>query len=352
MSAEIQRLAGLLIAAAGIGFAASLACRALAFRLGAVSHPRRDRWGTTTMPLLGGPAMVFATALTLWFVPGLPSTVWILLAGAAGLAVVGLVDDVRPIAPSTKVAAQLAAAIAVTALGLRFPLTGIATLDVIITVGWLAGLANAFNLLDNMDGLAAGIAVIAGGVKLVLFAMEGNWPGAGAAAVFSGACAGFLVLNFNPARIFMGDAGSLFLGFFVAGLSTIGGVPNSRATMSVLIGPVAILLVPIFDTILVTVLRLLAGRPVSQGGRDHASHRLLTAGFSVRRTVLTLYALAVVSGVVAIVTREASRPLSFALFAALAALMVGFGIVLARIKVEAVDAPAPVAELREPPRAV
>ena len=330
-------LVGVLGAAAGLGLVVTWACRALALRTGAVCHPRHDRWSITPVPLLGGPAIVITTTVLLLFVPGLPRVVWVLMAGAASLAIVGLIDDLRPLSPRVKLTAQLAAAIAVTAMGLRFPLTGIPWLDIAITVGWLVGLSNAFNLIDNMDGLAAGIAVITGGVKLVLFVMEENWPGAGAAAAFVGACLGFLSLNFHPARIFMGDSGSLFLGFFVAGLSTIGGVPNSRATMSVLIGPVAIMLVPILDTVLVMVMRLIAGRPILQGGRDHASHRLLTAGLSIRRAVLTLYGVALVSGAVAIVTRTASRSVSFALLAALAVAMAALGVALARINVEEDD---------------
>src|SRR5262249_53421537 len=161
-------------------------------------------------------------------------------------------------------------------------------------------------LLDNMDGLAAGVAAITAGIKLGLFLMDGNWAGAYASACFVGACLGFLALNFNPARIFMGDAGSMFLGFFVAGLSTIGGIPDSRPPVSVLIGPVAVMLVPIFDTVLVTVLRVMAGRPISQGGRDHTSHRLVIAGLTERRAVLTLYGLAATAGAVGIATRNLS----------------------------------------------
>jgi UDP-GlcNAc:undecaprenyl-phosphate GlcNAc-1-phosphate transferase len=331
---------------AGATLGLALACRVVAFRVGAVCQPKRDRWSAKPVPLLGGVAIVLATLALLPFVGGVPTPVWVLLAGAVALAVVGLVDDLRPIAPYTKLAAQLAAAGAVTALGLRFPLTGMPIVDIVVTVAWLVGLSNAFNLLDNMDGLAAGVAAITGVVKLTLLAMEGQWAGASVCAVFVGACLGFLVLNFNPARIFMGDAGSMFLGFFVAGLSTIGGTPDSRATVSVLVAPVAVMLVPIFDTVFVTVSRLLAGRPISQGGRDHTSHRLVTAGLSERRAVLTLYALAAVSGVIAIVTRGAGLSVGLTFFAALGAAMLILAVTLARIKIYPVDNAVPIRGIR------
>lgn len=341
MTPEIGLLLALLAASVAAGFGFTLVGRALAIRLGAVAHPQRDRWSVTAVPLLGGPAIVVTTAAVLAFVPGLPVSFWVLFGGAAALAAVGLVDDLRPITPYTKLAAQLAAAGAVTALGLRFPLTGVPVFDIIVTVVWLVGLSNAFNLLDNMDGLAAGIAAIAGGVKIVLFAAEGDWSAAWATSVLVGACLGFLALNFHPARIFMGDSGSLFIGFFVAGLSTIGGTPDSRATASVLIGPVAVMLVPIFDTVLVTIMRIIAGRPISQGGRDHASHRLVTAGLSVRRAVLVLYGLAAAAGVVGIVTRSASRGVGLTLFAALGVALLLLGVTLARIRIYPADTNAP-----------
>ena len=336
-------------AAAVISFAITLVCRKIAFRIGAVCQPRRDRWSSTPVPLLGGPAIVLGTAIVLLFFRSTaPSTIWVLMAGAVALSLVGLWDDLRPVTPYTKLAAQLAAAGAVTAAGLRFQLTGVPAVDIIITVGWLVGLSNAFNLLDNMDGLAAGIAAITGAIKVSLFVMDGDYAAAFATAAFVGACLGFLSLNFNPARVFMGDAGSMFLGFFVAGLSTIGGKPDSRATASVLVGPVAVMLVPIFDTILVTVLRAMAGRPISQGGRDHTSHRLVTAGLSERRAVLTLYAIAAVSGLVGVATRKVGWGVGLTLVGALGVAMLLLGVTLSRIKVYQAESEVPRTGFRMP----
>lgn len=331
----------LLLVAAGLSVAGTFVCRKLALRVGAVCYPRNDRWSAAPVPLLGGPALVLATAATLAFAPGVPFSVWVLLAGAVGLAAVGLIDDLKPISPYSKLSAQVIAAGAVTAMGLRFPLTGIPVVDVLVTMAWIVGLTNAFNLLDNMDGLAAGIAAITGLVKMLLLIMEGEWAGASACAVFVGAALGFLTMNFAPARIFMGDCGSMFLGFFVAGLATIGGTPDSRATASILIAPVLVMLVPIFDTVFVTVLRVLSGRPIAQGGRDHTSHRLVTAGLSERWAVVTLYALAAASGVIAIFTRGADLPLGLVLVAALGVGMLMLAVTLARIRIYSADQAVP-----------
>jgi UDP-GlcNAc:undecaprenyl-phosphate GlcNAc-1-phosphate transferase len=321
------------LVAFGLSALLTFVCRTIALRTGIISVPAADRWSAEPVALLGGPAMVAATTLTLGLVDGLPVEVWILLAGATSMAVVGLRDDLRPIGAATKLTAQVVAAAAVTSAGLRFPLTGIAILDTFVTMFWIVGLTNAFNLLDNMDGLAAGIAAIAGVAKMALFVLDGDLAAASASGVFAGACLGFLVHNLVPRRIFMGDGGSLFLGFFVAGLSTVGAMPGSRATVSVLIVPVVVMLVPIFDTVLVTVARVLMGRPVSQGGRDHASHRLVMAGLSERAAVFSLYALAAVSGTIAIFTRDMSFYSGLLLLLTLALVMLILGVSLARIAV-------------------
>jgi len=321
------------IVAFGLSFLLTFLCRTVALRTGIISTPAADRWNAKPVALLGGPAIVAATALSLGLIDGLGVEVWILLVGALAMAVVGVFDDIRPIGPAAKLTAQVVAAAAVTSAGLRFPLTGVALVDTIITIFWIVGLTNAFNLLDNMDGLAGGIAAIIGLVKLALFLIDGEMAGAAAAAVFSAACLGFLVHNLVPQRIFMGDAGSLFLGFFVAGLSTIGSEPASRVTVSVLVVPLVLMLVPIFDTVLVTVVRVLTGRRVSQGGRDHASHRLVTGGLSERGAVFTLYALAALSGGLAIATRGASLYTGIVLLLALALAMVILGVSLARVAV-------------------
>ena len=170
-------------------------------------------------------------------------------------------------------------------------------IDGAITLLWLVGITNAVNLLDNMDGLAAGIAAIASVFLALILFGNGQTADALLLAVFGSALVGFLVYNANPASIFMGDCGSMFVGFFLAGtalLIPLGGPPRGFLT---LIGvPVLILLIPIFDTSFVIVLRTLAGRSIAQGGRDHTSHRLVALGMSERHAVWMLYGFAAVSG--------------------------------------------------------
>lgn len=317
-----------------VTFGGTYLCRWLAPGVGAVSAPRTDRWSARPIPLLGGLAILCGTAIGVACLPALPPLFAVLFAGACVLAIVGLIDDLRSIAPVWKLTIQVVVASTVTALGLRFDLTGVPVIDIVVTILWLVTLTNAVNLLDNMDGLAAGIAAIAGGCKLMLLLLDGDIVAAGPTAAFVGACLGFLAHNFHPARVFMGDAGSLFLGFFLAGLSTIGGTPDSRTTMSVLIVPLTILLVPLFDTIFVTVVRAMAGRSITQGGRDHTSHRLVTAGMSEPHAVLSFFLLSGAAGAIAVATRGSSLTTGLALLAAMGLAMLILGIGLARVRVQ------------------
>jgi len=312
-------------------------CRWIAPRVGAVSTARKDRWGSRGIPMLGGLGILCGMAAGVASLPVVPRPLLILLGGAGAIALVGLIDDLRSMAPASKLTLQVATASAVTALGLRFDLTGTPVLDIIVTILWLVTLTNAFNLLDNMDGLAAGIAAVAGSYKLVLLLLDGDIVTASATAAFVGACLGFLVHNTHPARVFMGDTGSLFLGFFLAGLSTIGGIPDSRTTVSVLIVPLTIMLVPLFDTAFVTAVRVLAGRSIAQGGRDHTSHRLVTAGMSERRAVLSFYLLAAAAGGMAVATRGMGLLSGLALLAAVALAMLILGVGLARVRVQTAE---------------
>ena len=284
----------------------TVVCIPLARRVGAVARPRQDRWHRTEIPLLGGIAIAIGTMAPLAAATigtaGDPQRVLALLLGASMIALVGLVDDLRNIRPQTKLLGQLLAATLAVGMGLRLSITASPELDMLLTLLWIVAFTNAFNLLDNMDGLAAGIAAIAAAFRLVFFQLDDNVEGATSAAILLGATLGFLVHNRHPARIFMGDVGSMFLGFTVAGLSLVGGYPYSRGALSILLLPVLVLLVPIFDTTFVTATRIFAGRPISVGGRDHTSHRLVALGLSERNAVHLLYALAIASGAISYLT--------------------------------------------------
>lgn len=318
-----------------LSVAFTLVVKRLALQAGIVATPKADRWHRGAIPLLGGAAIFFAVVLTALALPGPTTGLWVLLAGAGALFFVGLADDLRPVKPQTKLIAQILVAAGLAAAGLQLRLTDNAVLDVLLTMFWFVAITNAFNLLDNMDGLAAGIAAITAGFRLGFLLLDGNYEGAAIAAAVTGAALGFLCFNFNPASIFMGDAGSLFLGMMVAGLSLVGGWPYSKGTLSVLLFPVLILLVPIFDTAFVTIARTVAGRSISIGGRDHTSHRLVALGLSEREAVLLLYLVALVSGAVAFFAYRYGLSYTVVLIVFLGIALGLLGVFLGRLKVYA-----------------
>ena len=293
-----------------IAFALSLAavpfCRRVAHRSGVFAHPVPDRWHRRPVPLFGGvgiAAVVFACSLGY----GLPWHIPVLIACAAAIFLVGACDDVLALKPATKLIAQIALASTLLFFGYRLNWVQSLTLDALLTLFWIVGLTNAFNLIDNMDGLCGGIALIAGAALLVNLLPAAS-PGTRAffearyLSILLGATGGFLVYNIYPASIFMGDSGSLFLGFSFAAIALGAGrhTPGRSNVVSIVAGPVLVLLFPIFDTALVTASRWVSGRRASQGGRDHSSHRLVAIGLSERRAVTLLWTLAAIGGALGI----------------------------------------------------
>lgn len=323
-----------LLAAFAASLALTLAAERLAPRLGVVARPKADRWHRTTVPLLGGVAIVAGTLIGLFFAAPPERRLVVLAGGAVAMAAVGLVDDVRPIKPQTKLLAQIILAGTLLLYGFELRLTGDRLVDTLVTLFWIVGITNAFNLLDNMDGLAATMALIAAAFRLMFFLFEGDTTGALACAAFMGGVGGFLIRNFPPAKIFMGDAGSLFLGFFLAGLSiSAPAAAYSRGLVAVLVIPVLLLLIPIFDTAFVTVTRLLAGRSPAVGGRDHTSHRLVAVGLSEQRVVVLLALISTAGGAVAVLSYRAGLSYTVALLALGVIAMALLAVHLSRVRV-------------------
>lgn len=324
------------------GFVLSVAfvpvCKVVATRTGLVAHPRNDRWHRTVVPLLGGVAIAMAI-LAGTLVTGIAGDTLVPLAAAMAIFAVGLIDDVFALKPATKLIGQIAVAAAVVYSGYRLSWLESRLLDSVLTIVWMVGLTNAFNLLDNMDGLCAGTALIVA-VMLIIGLLTGvtrdvAGPEIAFLSVLAGAVAGFLVYNFPPASVFMGDSGSLMLGFSLAALTLNNeGVRGSRSdVLSVIAGPVFVLLIPIFDTTLVTVLRLLAGRSPAQGGRDHSSHRLVALGLSERSAVSVLWLLAAVGGTIGLLLRNASEGGSMLIGGSFITAICAFAWFLARVRV-------------------
>ncbi len=326
------------LVAVGASFAFALALtplvRRLAQRFGAVARPKTDRWHKKPTAMLGGIAIFLSVALSyLLFVPKSPQG-WVVMKASAFLFLVGLADDLFHAKPYQKLIGQVMGAAFVIYYGLSLPWTGSPPLNMAFTIFWLIGITNAVNLLDNMDGLAAGIAAIASVFLAMSFAANGQPVEALMIGVFAAALVGFLVYNSNPASIFMGDCGSMFIGFFLASAalpSLAGG--RSRSLLPVLAVPILILFIPIFDTTLVTILRKLAGRSAAQGGRDHTSHRLVALGMSERRAVWMLYGFAGLSGVLALLVREMKLDVSLAVILGFTVVLTLLGVYLAGVKV-------------------
>jgi UDP-GlcNAc:undecaprenyl-phosphate GlcNAc-1-phosphate transferase len=330
----VIRAVAAFLAALAVTLVATLACERLAPRLGLVKQPRADRWHRRPVPLLGGAAIILGAVPVFAWAGGLRDRLAVLTLASLAMGAVGLLDDLRPLRAPVKLVAQVVLAGVLVQFGFVLQLTRIPVLDIVLTVVWVVGITNAFNLLDNMDGLAAGMAIIAGSFRLAVFVLDGNVAAATMTAGFLGAVAGFLVRNFPPAKIFMGDAGSLFLGFFLGGLSlTVERAYYSRGITGVLAVPVLLMLIPIFDTTFVTLTRLFTGRRISEGGRDHTSHRLVALGIGERRALGLLWGMSVLGGVLALLTyRYGDQAGVILLILALAGLAL-LGVHLSRVEV-------------------
>ena len=323
----------------GIALVASLICtflvRAGARRWKLVAAPRADRWHKKPTALLGG--IGFYVAFIVSYLIRRPADMagdWLLIACASGMFLVGLVDDFVRLKPYTKLVAQIVLCTIFTMFGLHLHWFASPVVDQAVTIFWLVGITNALNLLDNLDGVSGGVAAIAA-AYLVYFCHAAGQPAAAQmSAAFVGAVVGFLFFNFNPASIFMGDCGSLFLGFFLGGVTMVNNQFGLRRNiLAVLFIPVLLLCIPIIDTTLVTVLRKLNGRPVSQGGRDHTSHRLVALGLGERGAALALWSLAAASGGVAVLVHRLSWAVSALVVAVFVLALVFLVIFVAKVRV-------------------
>jgi UDP-N-acetylmuramyl pentapeptide phosphotransferase/UDP-N-acetylglucosamine-1-phosphate transferase len=313
--------------------------RALAHRFGIVAAPKADRWHKKPTAMMGGVAIFIAVVATfLVFMPA-SRTSWAVLGASSLLFFVGLIDDFRHVKPYQKLVGQVIGAAIILNYGLVLPWTASPTLNMFVTLVWLIGITNAINMLDNMDGLAAGTAALAATFLSVNFFINHQPNEALMMAGFAGVLIGFLIYNHNPASIFMGDCGSLFIGFFLASAALLSGTGGgrSRSLLAVLAVPVLVLCVPIFDTTFVTVMRKLAGRAASQGGRDHTSHRLVALGLTEKHAVWMLYAFSVAAGSLALIARRASLDISLAAIGSFIIVLTFIGIHLGRVRVYSED---------------
>jgi UDP-GlcNAc:undecaprenyl-phosphate/decaprenyl-phosphate GlcNAc-1-phosphate transferase len=252
----------------------------LARRLNVLDHPAEHKYHQEATPYLGGLALGIGLVIAGGVAAGAEGQLVVVLLGGLALSILGLLDDQGITGPSVKFLVQVGAAAALWLAGIRGGI-GIYPLDLLLSVLWVVAVTNSVNIFDNMDGLAAGVSATSATTFFVIAAADGHFLVASLALAAAGASLGFLLYNFPPARIFMGDAGSLLLGFLLAALGLkldlVGDQGMVRAAV-----PVLILGVPLFDTALVIVARLRGRRPFYRGGTDHSSHRLASLGLSHR----------------------------------------------------------------------
>ncbi|MBI2303963.1 MAG: undecaprenyl/decaprenyl-phosphate alpha-N-acetylglucosaminyl 1-phosphate transferase [Chloroflexi bacterium] len=287
--------------------AATPVARWTARRLRLVDTPSARRVHMLPTPLLGGVAIYGAFILALLFFYQsfqLPQLISILV-GATLVSFLGIWDDSRGLRPLLKLVGQGAAAMVLIAAGVHVSFLGNVYLNYAVTLVWVVGITNALNLLDNMDGLSGGMAAVASAFFVLLAFLSGQYLVGALGAALLGACLGFLLYNMNPASIFMGDTGSLFLGFVLAALGIKLRFENIPAVTWMV--PVLVLGLPIFDTALVVISRLRRRcNPLTTPGKDHTSHRLVASGMSHRRAVLTLYGVCVLLGLMAVAVTRAT----------------------------------------------
>lgn len=299
-----------LIAAMALVFAvaATPLVRRFAWRFGFVDQPSLRKVHSTPMPRLGGLAIYLGFIVALLVLQTrfrINQAIGILI-GATLVSIIGGIDDRSPVNPLPKLAVQVVAALILIYNDVVVGVFDAQWLNILVTIFWVLGITNALNFLDNMDGLSVGIASIGAAFFLLLAALNDQYLVGALSAALLGACIGFLFYNFNPASIFMGDSGSLFIGFVLAALGIKLRFPDNKDIVTWM-APAMVLGLPIFDTTLVTISRLRRGKnPLTTPGKDHISHRLARLTGSRREAVLICYLIAGAFGMIGIFVTTAT----------------------------------------------
>lgn len=329
----------LIIVFSALSLAYSLFATPLVIKLakirGWVVAPRPDRWHTKPTALMGGIAIYFSfisivIASTIYF-----NFDWLLVLAITIMFITGLVDDLYELKPIYKLLAQVVSTFFLVYKGYVFGNELLGWTGVPVTFLWVIGITNAINLLDNMDGLSAGISTIVAVIIGAISIIEGDTQTALLSFVLAGATLGFLRYNFNPAKIFMGDSGSLFLGFTLSFLAlSVQKNLNDASVYIIMILPLALMVIPILDTSLVTIKRLISGRKIYMGGKDHTSHRLVAMGLTERKAVIILYGIGLLWGVTTVLLSSyKDTSLYLPIVAVLLIATAFFGLFLSNVKV-------------------
>jgi len=304
-------------------------------RYGYIAVPKDDRWHNKPTALLGGVGIFLSFIIpALIFVPLNKLTIGIFLCITAIFGL-GLYDDLREVKAYKKFVFQIVLTIIIILFGIKVRIIPFVYIAIPLTVFWIVGITNALNILDNMDGLSCGISFVAS-ICIFIYAIQNNLHlVALLSSILSGTTLGFLIFNFNPAKIFMGDCGSLFLGFLLSIVTILGTWQEATNLLFVIIVPLFILVIPIFDTTLVTFYRKKHGQFISKGGKDHSSHRLVFLGMSERKAVFILMGISLFFGILIIFLSRLDFFTTLILFSVLFVCLLFFGIFLGGIRVYA-----------------
>lgn len=284
----------------------------MAFRIDALDMPGERRINTRAIPTMGGIAIYLGFLFPVLLLTNISSTVLGIVLGASFILIVGILDDLYELSPGVKLAGQITAASILIFFGVKVefitnPFGGMIYLGswgIPLTLLWVVSITNTVNLVDGLDGLAAGISSIAAFILFFVALQEGQVMAAIMAVTLAGSSLAFLKYNFNPAEIFMGDTGAMFLGFVLAAISVSGALKSAAAVT--LVVPVLALGVPIFDTIFAIVRRVYNGKPIGEADQGHLHHRLLALGLNQRQAVLSVYAISFGLGLMALIINGAN----------------------------------------------
>jgi UDP-GlcNAc:undecaprenyl-phosphate GlcNAc-1-phosphate transferase len=299
-----------------------------AIKVGALDAPDDRKVHTRPIPRMGGLAIYAAFVLAILASMYVSREIMGLLVGGTVILIVGIIDDLKPLPARVKLLGQIVAAAVLVMFDIRIEwLTNpfgemlyVEYLSIPLTILWVVGLTNTVNLIDGLDGLAAGVSTIAS-VTILLVALQQNfWTVAVLTAALAGSALGFLQHNFNPAKIFMGDTGSMFLGYMLAAISILGAV-KSAATIALIV-PIVALGLPILDTAFAIIRRYMSGRPIFKPDKGHLHHRLLEMGLTQKQAVLLMYVISGCLGLSAIALTEVNK--SFGAFIIIALLGIAF----------------------------
>lgn len=289
----------------------------IAIRINAVDKPNERKIHENLMPRMGGLAIIMGVCVGLLILQPQSNYLPAIILGALVIIIVGILDDKYTLSPFLKLIGQLVAATIVVSNGLliekiTLPFSGPIYFELWsypITIIWIVGITNAINLIDGLDGLAVGVSTIALSSILVMAFMHQQVLVVMLCVIVIGSSLGFIPYNFYPAKIFMGDTGALFLGFFISVVSMLGLFKN--VTLFSFVIPIIILAIPIFDTFFAIIRRLLNRQSIAAPDKQHLHYRLIGLGFSHRATVLLIYGISLCFGVFAIIFSESTLWASF-----------------------------------------